>query len=1721
MENNNLSPLPKPLEEVAGTLSSASHEPEEMRGDVKAAQRTMLLEKARASFAKPEKAPTEHGSFRSWFSFSAFTFVAAAAVFVLMFTVARQPQGVISLARIDQINRLLIPAANASQAFTVTSEDSSFVLRSRLPLSLDQVKQTVKIDPPVDMDIVAIDAKTFRLTPHVVLASDQVYRVALPAVVKNADGTEVAHDFSWALAPKDLVRVVSTIPADSASGVPVDTGIEFTLNHEGVQNTANAIEMTPAVDGHVEVHGRSIVFVPSKPLAVGTRYEARLKQGLKLADSDLSLQQDKRVRFETQATTSQAISPVFSLNTEFLEVLPGEDVQLPVYQSDPSMSGTDLDVTGFALSIDQAKQLLTDRLSVPVWASVERSSFAAYERVATNQAWHMTTKLGTPGQGGAGVLTLPKQTQSGFFVVKVQSGTQIAWLFLQVTPVATYTVADKDTLLMWAVNGVTKKPLPQLAISLDGTNAITDDHGIARLSSPAFLSATTSAQGDAPRFAIATVNAGSLQALAVIQSSFRPFFDNAAPSALATTWGYLYADRPLYHPTDDVEFFGLVQDRGTHVAPTGQTVVRITSPGWYFDMWSGRAKVYAETPVTLDVAGRFEGKLHWDSLLPGYYTLELLRDGKVVTNRSIEVREFVKPAYGIQVQTTVGHVYGGEEVKGTIVARFYDGTPVPRATLSLHAQQRDVLDETQDITLDESGVASFTLKTAPVVCGTQLSDECRAEEVLNIDVRPKVGEEGEIVGTAGVRIFGSELDIRMDVQTTSGTARLAVQTYHRNTNVTLEDQTTVGVAWPGRTLKGAYVGHQFVAVQDGTYYDFIEKKVKPAVHFDRKDDAPIFFDVTTDASGRGSFAFRMDPTRDYYDVAVQGQDLVYRYARMTLSVGPGWYERGMGYNRNDAAQLPSLVFPNKQSSQELSVGETARVTYQHGTTPLATDKTPGVLFVVASRGMKDAVLSSGPTYDLAWKEELIPNAEIRAVTWLDNRFEDVRATAFAKRDDSALVIEAKISQASYAPGGTVLIHVTAKDKISGQPVKDVRLAYSAIDRALLSLSDPGTEDAQSSLYQSVSDGILVQSPSHSDVFNMMGGGGAEMGGYPMAMLDKSASVRRIFKDTAAFGIVSLNELGEGDVIFTAPDNLTSWKVTLVGLSADLHVGVGSVEAAVTKPVFVEAVLPPRLLTNDKPVLKVRAFGTGVPAGALVDFSVNAPTLGLNNVHVTGTSGVATYIGISRLTPGTHELTIGLTMNGQQDAIAHTVDVVDSRFLKDEFVSLPATPGATLPELGAPEADVLIMGTGRAAFVPRVYGLLWGDSARLDARVATKVALGIIKDRYHNETSDQVDPSLDGYQDLEGGLKLLPYASTDVVLSSEVAATAPDMVDTQMLSTFFQNVLTSSSTREEQIEALAGLASLGKPVLLDLKAIAKQTDLSLQEKLLLVRGFVGAGDKDNAQTLFDEVLAKAVRQDAVMYLPVSQKPADIYAATAEAAALSAELGRSEANLFAQYVDSNWAVDAFPVLAKARYLKSRIAALPIADGSVSWTVNGGAEETLNLKEESVKVITLTRDEAKTFRVTKVSGPAVLEFVRRTPGRPVSVPGISLSRTYQAPHALTELQEGDLVKITLTPTWFSTIQDGCYLVRDHLPGGWQAVGKVGVYQTTDLSYPYQVLNGEVSFIGCKPDPASSQPPVTFSYLARVVSRGTYNAEAPLMQHMEYSSVAVLGTDAMVIVK
>ena len=174
---------------------------------------------------------------------------------------------------------------------------------------------------------------------------------------------------------------------------------------------------------------------------------------------------------------------------------------------------------------------------------------------------------------------------------------------------------------------------------------------------------------------------------------------------------------------------------------------------------------------------------------------------------------------------------------------------------------------------------------------------------------------------------------------------------------------------------------------------------------------------------------------------------------------------------------------------------------------------------------------------------------------------------------------------SAGPGDEVTYTIETRD-IYGDPVSaDVSL--SVVDKAVLALAPSNTAPMLDTFYseQALSVSTALGIVSSADDFNANyrktipdgsragGGGGGEAG---------IITVRANFKDTAAFEAnVVTDKNGIAKVKVKLPENLTTWVADVRAVTADSRVGQITSELISTKPLFVQLQTPRFFIVNDQ------------------------------------------------------------------------------------------------------------------------------------------------------------------------------------------------------------------------------------------------------------------------------------------------------------------------------------------------------------------------------------------------------------------------------------------------------------------------------------------------------------------------------------------------------------
>ncbi len=1624
---------------------------------------------------------------------------------------------------------VVIPAVHAGDAFTVLADkgknesaqtDTAFKVFSKVDVDEQTLKQSLRIVQVnkeadgmyIDFNLKKAEDGVYLLTPVKELDPGEVYKITIDAEIKEENEIK-PREFSWAIQTQDTFRILNSTPGNQTGYVPVDTSIEVTMSKVGWAKPDQYFEITPKVLGRFEEHGRILAFIPEKPLAYETVYTVKYKAGWGIPEGKV-LEKDVILQFETEAKPKKELSGYFDVWNFVYEAALKNEAIIPVSASD-DLKNTTVSIIGYAISLDDAKQVISEIQSVPYWAylSAQNKKIDVFKNMTNHQAFSLETLLESDEDSWEKLIRLPADVPRGWYVIKMTAITgQEAWILLQKSDVAAYSMIDKNNVLVWLVNHDTSKPLVNMEVSIDGVKTKTDAMGIAKLPTPTTWKEFETKdiwQGmNAPSSLVMIGDADNGLILQLQYPVWGWYFGDEDLKAHADNWSYLYLDRPLYNLKDEVRFFGFIQNRENHQG-AGNISVEIRSNDMDFGTYT--TKVLAKVDLKTDDRGFFDGKLAWSSdMSPGYYTIAVLKDGKDAYRRFVEIRDIVKPAYSISVIPNKQAVYAGETISGIVKATFYDGTPYAKLKLKMEG----FLNESQLLMkeTDDAGMAFFEYKTTMPNCTVE--DEnvyCDDSTLFTITATPEQGEEAEIYGNASVKVWRGMNSLQSEnVKVANNNTEIKLKIVEIDSAKINTDMDSVfGSGVAGAEIESEVLAIYWDKIEVGNRYDVKEKKIYPIYNYNKRLESMGTYNLKTNSAGEAILKF---PLRDKVDYVVISKYIEANGIQHTISTyvygRAGYYSNY--YDDSDSLSLESLGAD--KNDYNYKIGEKVEIGFVKNQELIKEDGSV-FLFVKTQNGIVSHSAGFQPTYSFIFDEDDAPNVVLYGIAYSQGSFVQTRYDAYFDSEEKGLKVELSTDKNSYAPASQIVTRAKVTDK-NGNAVKGVKVAISIVDEALLATAEIDMEPyILRGLYKDVSDGILTS--NWSNQMKSFGHAGAEMGGSA-----GFGQVRKDFKDTAGFLILETDTKGMAEGFFTAPDNITSWRFTAVAISANRQAGENQISVPVTKPLFVDAVVPRYLAIDDKPVIKVRAHGAGLPSQGEIEYMVDIPTLGINEQMIKGQLEEPVYLAIDNLQPGKHKAIIGIKANGKMDAIEKTIEVAQFRTTKEVKEIVELAPGVSLPDPGVSTRIQLIFESkAKAQKRNEVWNLAHPWSARLESVLAGIMMKDLYEKYYGEEIEEEYSPLL-RYQQVDGGISILPYASSDVELTAKVAATYPQAFDTVKMANYFWDIADNKeSAREETIYALSGLASLGQPVLDRLKIVQSQMDLSWREKVALMRGLEASGNREVAKAILDELLKNTISNDDQMFVSVSKDLTETVEATLEIATIAEVLAYPNAVNLMNYVDAMWSHEVVSDLDKAWYLSRVVPALANVDVKISYMI-GSQNSEIDLSKWPMYSLDLTAEEFRNFVVTSVNGPVAVSFTKRVSGDiSESSPLINVTRNYFTDKgSLQNLHEGDIVNIEINIAWDDRAEDGCYIVHDRLPATLRPLLNVN-YSRRLLEadwYPYEVTPAEASFVVCK-----SNKNRTIKYKARVISMGIYNTGGVLVQSMMTPNLASVSDPQIIEVK
>jgi uncharacterized protein YfaS (alpha-2-macroglobulin family) len=720
----------------------------------------------------------------------------------------------------------------------------------------------------------------------------------------------------------------------------------------------------------------------------------------------------------------------------------------------------------------------------------------------------------------------------GAYLIRASAGGVEKRTWLAVTRIALLAKRSRQELLVYATEAASGRPVGGLALSL------ADAHGARR-------GGRTGADGV---LRVPTSGAAGNVWIHGTAEGSPAFALTGEPAAADPYTVYTVTDRPIYRPGHMVQYKATVRRRVEAVAPGGFVYRPYAGPA-VVEIRDATDALVARRPVTTSAAGSLSGEfqLAAEPALGNWHLNVVL--GEYHAYGGFLVEAYRKPEMQVSVRFDRAHYPGGAAVPATVAAQYYFGQPVARA--GVQYQIRFAGDpaeppyEGQGVT-DAKGQLHLEIKTQRLASDRTLFVHATVTDLS----RRRQSGDGSALITAGL--------FRLSVETEK-------EVYRPGERIAALVHAT---DYDGKPVAARVRVRLIETKEDRQHRPYAETATR---------------DIMTDATGSGT-AYFSSPRPGNLRLTAEAFD---SEQNKIAAEGSVWVagEEESGYD------YPTLELVSSQHS--CRPGETATVLLNTSLVRrpfVAATKTnpprpphPDAWALVTIEGER---LGRSEVVHLTRKTTLLrvpltandfPSISVNVAVIQDRQLYEQELRLPVLRDEQKLRVAVASDREKYQPGETASYTVTTRD-YRGRPVP-AEVSLGVVDASIYAIQPDNAPNMESFFYGGQE--VRVQT-SFSFAAQYSGGGYQTVPASPAAGGPGGIRVRRQFADTAYWNpVVQTGPDGTARVSFTVPDNLTTWRATARGITAQTAVGSATQEAIASMPLLVRLELPRFYVQGDQ------------------------------------------------------------------------------------------------------------------------------------------------------------------------------------------------------------------------------------------------------------------------------------------------------------------------------------------------------------------------------------------------------------------------------------------------------------------------------------------------------------------------------------------------------------
>ena len=1631
------------------------------------------------------------------------------AVFVGYNYIAKDSGGMLPIAvKPDEPAKLRLKPKD-TYAYGIKS-NTLFYLESSTELSEKKIEELVQFEPRVNFTAKRI--KSLSLIPKAMAAESieddfevkAVYELRTKAPLKEetvykvkADKSDfVEREHQWAFQVTSEFKVKTTHPGNEAVQTPLNSVIEIGFNRPLGENAKDYFSIEPEVRGDFEIKDETLIFIPNK-LESETLYSVKIAEGLISKEEEEAIQGEYSFQFETAKDENVSASKQknFGLNTGYMEVKEGAELEIDLWV------GKDIDKE-FDVSLyrfDNYQEYIEVYKKSANW-DIEWS-FYSRQKDARTYTPKEDKLIGSYSMEAVDTdkgdkLRIPQELDQGYYFAQVSHGSNYEGVFIQSNNVGHYFTINEQNGLLWfndlekneaISNAEIKIVKPDLSEESLGS---TDGDGVIMIDTPQYLVGEI----EEPYYLIVSEE-GRQPKVVFIDPAFAGRYNKND-----NYWNYLLSDRRVYQPKDKIQYWGILKGYQNNETENKKIEVKLLRGGYYnfryaYDLSDEKKLVLSDEKIVSEF-NTFEGEFDLNGLNPGNYSMLVIYNNEVASVRNIEVQTYQKPVYKITTEAYPKTVFAGDKVEYEVKVQFYDGTPYANADVRYRYNFYNIEKEGV-ITTDNQGMGRVSLE-APYV------ERANSPSFLNVTFYPESGEEGRIDTTASVMVFGVNKHLEATYKKESDERYRVLAKVNE---ISIWDEKADYINWEDKFLSAPAEGVKLKAEIYKNYSREVE--VDSSLNEITKENEPVkrrinvdeLTEVVEGETGQGGeWAFDVDLPKEEgvsYEIKIIGVDNNGREISKDIHIynnssSSGDYLRTkLKRNGYEASMYDNKFLPGDELEIEIMESESQDW-----------EKFDKTLVIKTKNNILDYSIVDSNNYKDEFKDEDKPNIHFHLIKPTQKGYLISYQNAILDEKTHELNIELITDKEEYKPGDTAKINVKVTNP-KRQKVRS-RLNISVVDEAMYAHLMQEEQSIINALYRNVDYMALNGRTDYESEYGGggMGGGGAE---------------RENFVDTALFKTVTTNGKGEAEIEFKVPDNLTSWRIMARAFEIEaIDAGESKKIINVSKGAFVDATLNSVYLKSDKPEIRLRFMGFS--KDEKVEYSFKSESLGLD---ISGeTSNQEEYIVLDNLISGEHRLEISAKQGDKEDVLIRSVKVLESYSIESKMEMYKVNED--LDDIKYNEnglTEVTFFANDNGNYYGSLNQKIYPRTIRLDEAAASLYAKQLLNEYYgksfekgDTDYSEYCEPRSKNQELCTQGLKLFPYGSADLELTVKILEMDREFFAKNSLKDYFLDVVNDKDSEKiEVIQALYGLSLLEEPVLSKINYFLAEKELLMEEKIYLALALTGLGDKESAIDLYKKEIRGALESaDQTLYI----KGTNSEKLTATLGMLVSKLDVKEDNIAIwNFVRKNDPTNSLDVLEE----------VIIADNSLKRDEIYNSSLEVKTEQKKVKLdfnkihhhsMYLTKEEVENLEFDDLEGDVwMISYYEEKAEAGESSEDLAFKREYLVDgERKKSFKEGDLVEIRFTPNVDIPLNH-TYSIVDTLPSGLRPVITLDpeIYQQRrgdsvkcNMAWQPRMVNNQLIYFDLNlSDEIQKECDISsYSYYARVVSKGVYKADMAVVQ-------------------